>query len=78
MTPIECRTRNLNYETEIKVNINYWKVDIINLQHSPQIIPTSPKYTCPDVLIGSLPVMVKSKWCILAEKLEHQDFFDLD
>ena len=31
VTPIECRIRNLNYETEIKVDINYWKVDIINL-----------------------------------------------
>jgi len=77
-TPLECRTRNLCYEVEVKVDVCYQEIEISNLKTSPKMTPRTDKVVIPGVRLGFLPAMVRSNWCILGEKLMDEDIIGLD
>lgn len=57
-TPNECRLRDLNYSAPIYVNIEY-------MRGQEKVVRKS-------LLIGRMPIMLRSKNCILHNKTTHQ------
>lgn len=56
-----CRIRDLNYEINIKADMSYRIID----NNKPSEWVTGKK-----ISIATLPVMVKSNWCVLSNKSE--------
>lgn len=77
-TPINCKTRDLTYEVDIKVDIHYKKVITVKGKHSQEVIQETEKKTIRKVTIASIPVMVKSKLCRLTDCSTDQELIDLD
>ena len=58
ITPMECRTRNLTYSAPIYVDVAY------STQGQKRMQVRKAK----DVCIGNIPIMLRSKHCVLARK----------
>ena len=63
MTPHIARIRNSTYISPITVNFD----SIIKIKENNEIIELE-KNTIPNILFGKIPIMVKSKYCILDQK----------
>ena len=63
MTPNMARVRNSTYISPITVDFN----SIIKIQENSEIIELE-KTTIKNILFGKVPIMVKSKYCILNQK----------
>lgn len=69
MMPNDARLRNLTYSAPLYVNINVTYIEIDNTQGGKQ---TVRKRLFPNVHLGKIPVMVGSKYCLLADQ-KHLD-----
>lgn len=59
ITPMECRTRNLTYSAPIYVSVHY---STQGAKRGRQVRVAN------DVVIGNIPIMLRSKHCVLAGK----------
>ncbi len=69
MMPNDARLRNLTYSAPLYVDINVTYIEIDNTQGGRQCIK---KRLFPNVHLGKIPVMVGSKYCLLADQ-KHLD-----
>lgn len=59
-----CRLRDLNYESLIKIDLNYTKYRINLRRHDFEVVHEKE---VPKVQVADIPVMVKSNWCKLSD-----------
>lgn len=57
-----CRLRDLNYESEVKVDLLYTK---INIDTENNTETTAWTKSIPKIPMAELPVMARSNWCRL-------------
>ena len=69
MMPNDARLRNLTYSAPLYVDINVTFIEIDNTQGGRQSVK---KRLFPNVHLGKIPVMVGSKYCLLADQ-KHLD-----
>ena len=58
LTPADCRLMNITYNTTIQVSI------IVHIKHA-QDTSKNIAFEIPDVNVATIPIMVRSKLCVL-------------
>lgn len=69
VSPMMCRLRDLNYESEVKVDLNYSRIKIDPENNTETLIWEKMIQKIP---MAELPVMVRSIWCRLTECQEEE------
>ena len=67
--PMMCRLRDLNYESDVKVDLIYNRVKINSETNEETVVWEK---TIPKIPLAELPVMVRSQWCRLSENTEEE------
>lgn len=62
VNPMMCRLRDLNYQSEVKVDLLYTK---INIDTENNTETTAWTKSIPKIPMAELPVMARSNWCRL-------------
>ena len=67
LTPLEVRLRNLTYESELRLDIEYNQYQIEG--EKEVLIRSEKKENCP---LGRIPILVKSDFCLLKNNKKYE------